>query len=111
MRRYRFLFWMGVAANALAALEHHYTGSKSCYGCHAEIYRSYAKTGMGRSMRPASELDKASVAQEAMVAVPGTNRSLRVVGDGAGWRQSESEPNLFEDEHRLDYIVGSGSNG
>jgi hypothetical protein len=112
MRRYRFLFWMGVAANALAAPpEARYTGSKTCYGCHAEIYRSFAKTDMARSMRTASELDKASVPREAMVAVPGTNRRLRVVGDRTGWRQSESEPNLFDDEHRLDYIVGSGSNG
>jgi len=107
MRRYRFLFWMVVAANALAAPpEARYTGSKTCYGCHAEIYRSFAKTDMARSMRPASELDTASVPGEAMVPVPGTNRRLRVVGDRTGWRQSESEPNVFEDEHRLDYIVG-----
>jgi hypothetical protein len=102
MRRYRFLFWMA---------EGRYTGSKTCHGCHEEIYRSFAKTDMGRSMRPASELDKGSVPAEAIVAVPGTNRRLQVVGDRDGWRQSESEQNLFEDEHRLDYIVGSGSNG
>ncbi len=112
MRCHPFLFCMALAANAQAAPpEAGYTGSKTCYGCHAEIYSSYEKTDMGRSMRPASELDKATVPAEAVVAVPGTNRSLRVAADRTGWRQSESEPNLFDDEHRLDYIVGSGSNG
>lgn len=45
------------------------------------------------------------------MALPGGNRILRVFEDGAGWYQSESEPNVFEDKHRLDYVVGSGANG
>ena len=107
-----FLPWLAITTGALAAPPTpHYVGSKACYGCHEQIYRSFTKTDMGRSMRPAADLDRASFPTEATVSVPGSNRTLRVVGDRTGWRQSESEPNVFVDEHQLDYAVGSGTNG
>ena len=27
-----------------------YVGSRACFACHSEIYKSFEKTGMGRSM-------------------------------------------------------------
>ena len=107
-----FLPWLAIASGALAAPPtQRYVGSKACYGCHEQIYRSFTKTDMGRSMRPPADLDRASFPIEATIPVPGSNRTLRVLGDRTGWRQSESEPNVFVDEHQLDYAVGSGTNG
>jgi hypothetical protein len=88
-----------------------YVGSKICFGCHADIYRSFQKTDMGRSMRPASELNQAGIPREATVPLASEGHLLRVVHDDSGWHQSETEPNVFVDEHKLDYVVGSGANG
>jgi hypothetical protein len=103
---------LGIFAAALAAPpEAHYVGSKACYGCHAEIYRSYRKTDMGRSMRPAADLDNAGVPAEATKLLSSSTRIMRVFRDQAGWHQSESELNVFVDAHKLEYIIGSGTNG
>jgi len=88
-----------------------YVGSKVCFGCHADIYRSFLKTGMGRSMRLANDLSPADIPAEASVPLPAEGRTLRVFHDDAGWHQSETEANVFVDEHKLDYAVGSGANG
>src|SRR5580704_17247712 len=76
-----------------------YIGSRTCYGCHADIYRSYLKTDMGRSMRRAADLDTASLPAEATVHLQGSNRDLRVFGERAGRYQSESEPSVSEYKH------------
>ena len=55
-----------------------YVGSKTCYGCHTNIYQSFVKTDMGRSLRPASELAESVVPTEASVSLPATGRTLRV---------------------------------
>ena len=107
-------YWLSIAAAAsgfAAPVESHYIGSKACYGCHAAIYRSYSKTDMGRSMRFAADVSVDSVPDEATIQVPKSNRVLRVYHDRAGWHQSESEANVFVDDHPLDYVVGSGANG
>ncbi|HEX4228214.1 MAG TPA: hypothetical protein VHZ07_06060 [Bryobacteraceae bacterium] len=88
-----------------------YVGSKTCYGCHTEIYRSFIKTDMGRSLHLASDLDQSALPAEASVSLPSSGRTLRVFHDADGWHQSESEPNVFVDEHKLSYAVGAGSNG
>jgi hypothetical protein len=88
-----------------------YIGSKTCFGCHADIYRSFQRTDMGRSMRPASELNQGGISIEATVPLTSTGRLLHVFRDDTGWHQSETEPNVFVDEHKLDYVVGSGANG
>jgi Tetratricopeptide repeat len=100
-----------IAGVLAEAAEPHYSGSKICYGCHAEIYRSFVKTDMGRSMRRAADFNPPNAATEATISRPGSNRILRVFRDQSGWHQSESEPNVFLDEHTLDYTVGSGANG
>src|SRR5438309_9645048 len=97
----------GFGANQLAR----YVGSKVCFGCHADIYRSFLKTDMGRSMRSANDLSPASIPDEARVQISGETRSLKVSHDATGWYQTEEEPNVFLDRHKLDYVVGSGANG
>jgi hypothetical protein len=88
-----------------------YAGSKSCFACHSGIYRSFAKTAMGRSMRPANELSEGTLPGEAAIPVPTASRVLTVFRDQAGWHQRESEPGVFQAEHKLDFAVGSGTNG
>lgn len=88
-----------------------YVGSKTCFGCHASIYRSFLKTDMGRSMRAADDIDPPAFPADATVPVGSSNRVLRVYHDQAGWHQSEAEPGVFSEEHTLEYAVGSGANG
>ena len=88
-----------------------YVGSRQCFACHEKIYRSFLETDMGRSMRVAQDLMPGTIPREATVSVPSGNRVLKVTHDANGWQQSESEPGIFTDEHRLEYAVGSGANG
>jgi hypothetical protein len=94
-----------------AAQDSGYVGSKTCFGCHPAIYRSFEKTDMGRSMRLAADLSPKEIPEQATVAVPSSDRVLRVYHDQSGWHQSESEPDVFTDEHELQYVAGSGANG
>jgi hypothetical protein len=109
--------WGILAAMALSSVafgttqQPRYVGSKLCFACHADIYRSFLKTDMGRSMRLASELSPADIPADARVPIAGDTRVLRVFHDAAGWHQTEAEPNVFVDEHKLEYVVGSGANG
>lgn len=106
----RVCILLGLCSLLLSGAEaSEYVGSKACFGCHAAIYRSFAKTGMGRSMSRADDLPADAVPTEATVTVG--KRALRVYRDDSGWHQSESEPNVFTDAHRLEYVLGSGVNG
>ena len=88
-----------------------YVGSRQCFGCHNDIYRSFTKTDMGRSIRLTGDLAPGSLPAEANIPVPSSNRFLRAYRDDSGWHQSESEPDVFTDEHPLNYVIGSGANG
>jgi hypothetical protein len=94
-----------------------YVGSKVCAGCHPGIYESYRKTGMGRSMASAS-----SPTELAKVPTPVTfrneklNRHFSVYREGDAIFQSEHEldssgSEVFRTAQRLEYVVGSGTNG
>jgi Flp pilus assembly protein TadD len=88
-----------------------YVGSRACYACHSGIYRSFEKTGMGRSMSLASEWGTDKLAGQAVITQQGSTRTFAVSHNQSGWLQRESEPGVFEVEHPLDYVVGSGENG
>jgi hypothetical protein len=91
---------------AIAGLAHaQYMGSKACYGCHTEIYKSFVKTDMGRSITPASEWKPDSLPAEAAAG------RFSVSHNESGWHQSESEPGVYSVDHQLEYTVGSGENG
>ena len=64
----------------------------------------------GRCAAPPIWIQRAFPLKQRCV-LQGSNRALRVFRDRAGWYQSESESNIFEDKHQLDYVVGSGANG
>jgi hypothetical protein len=88
-----------------------YVGSKACYGCHSEIYRSFVQTGMGRSMTPASDWKTDVLPAEATLAQTGSSHIFAVSHADSGWVESESEAGVFSVEHQLAYTVGSGENG
>jgi hypothetical protein len=88
-----------------------YVGSKTCFGCHSEIYRSYTNTGMGRSVRLAGDLPVASLAGAASVPISASRRVFRIFRDKTALYQSETEENVFSIQHKLEYAVGSGANG
>jgi predicted CXXCH cytochrome family protein len=48
---------------------------------------------------------------QATLSVPSTTRTLAVERSGNSWTQTETEANVFQEVHGLDYVVGSGANG
>ncbi len=88
-----------------------YVGSKVCFACHSDIYRSFMKTDMGRSMRLASDFKAAGVPESASVLAPDGKRVFQVAHNETGWTQTEAEDGIFRNEQQLAYVVGSGANG
>jgi hypothetical protein len=94
-----------------------YAGSKVCAECHADIYESYLRTDMGRAMsRPGDRKELEGLDPRVKVKHPKANRYYEVYRRGPNLCQSEYELNaegqeVFRDEHKIDYIIGSGSNG
>jgi hypothetical protein len=88
-----------------------YVGSKACYACHTEIYRSFTKTDMGRSMSLASDWKPGVFPAQATLSQPASTHSFSVIHDESGWQQGESEPGVFSVQYPLAYTVGSGANG
>jgi tetratricopeptide repeat protein len=100
-------------AGALEAQESSFVGSRACAGCHREIYESYTRTGMGRSMRPAGDL---SLPAPAELDGPRSHRRFRVFRQGQELWQSEygfdaGGSKVFDDTHKLEFAIGSGVNG
>jgi hypothetical protein len=94
-----------------------YVGSKACAECHSDIYESYMRTDMGRAMSlPGDRKELADLDRRVKVKHPKANRYYEVYRRGSNLYQSEYELNaegqeVFRDEHKIDYIIGSGSNG
>jgi len=95
----------------------HYVGSKVCAGCHAQIYSSYVKTGMGRSIISGGD---ASLREK--LPVPAT-----VFDQDAGeyYEVFRKDGELYQSQYAIDsegkelfrqtfplaYAVGAGENG
>lgn len=93
-----------------------YVGSKTCSQCHAEIYRNYSQTSMGRSMSLVTPqfLDQmptsASFAQERL------NRHFEVFTKDGSLYQSEAgigadRKQTFQTAHKIEWFIGAGVNG
>jgi predicted CXXCH cytochrome family protein len=89
-----------------------YVGSKVCAACHYEIYKSYVKTAMGRSVAPATP---DFVTEPVTVHSDALNRDFRVYREGDAIFQAESESRdgqlVFQNRLRIEYVIGSGENG
>lgn len=94
-----------------------YVGSRICAGCHAQIYSSYIKTGMGRSIVPGG--DKSLLAR-----LP-PSFSLFDPDPGQFFEVVRKEDTLYQSQYAVDhdgkevfrqtwalaYAVGAGENG
>jgi hypothetical protein len=100
-----------VALSLLASIDAPYAGSQACSGCHQEIYASYMRTPMGRSLTRAQQAE-----QLALVPAPLAVGPFRVFRKDDSLYQSESILDQFgkfigETTYKLEYVIGSGVNG
>jgi predicted CXXCH cytochrome family protein len=92
-----------------------YVDGKLCAGCHAEIARTYARTGMARSFyRP----DAMRMPEDLTRGIPFHHKASNTWfdmsrRDGAyyqrRWRIGPDGQELYAQESRIDYVMGSGN--
>jgi len=94
-----------------------YTGSQSCGSCHAEIYESFLKTAMGRSMSLAGEPRSLERARAPVTIFDSKRKSyFQVFGQGSDIYQSEYALNSegqerYRQTEKISYVIGAGSQG
>ncbi len=94
-----------------------YVGSKVCAGCHGEIYDSYIRTDMGRSMAlPGQNPVLQSLTDPVSIFNKRVNEYLQVFRRNSDFYQSiyavgADGKELFRHDEKLTYVVGSGANG
>ena len=94
-----------------------YVGSKACAPCHADIYRRYFQTAMGRSMAlPTNSTPWNALAAPVTLHVEKFHRYYEVFRRGSDFYQSEYEiasdgSEVFRDTHPIAYAIGAGENG
>lgn len=94
-----------------------YVGSQVCAGCHADIYQSYLKTDMGRSMSlPSDPAELAQVPPRVTIHDAKLNRYFEIFRQGSDLFQSEYElapdgTEVFRNTQKIAYVIGSGENG
>jgi hypothetical protein len=97
--------------------EARYVGSKACAECHADIYRNYFNTDMGRAMSvPGNPNRFDGLTAPVKVDHPKINRSYEVYDRDSDLYESEFEldakgKDIYQDDRKISYIVGSGRNG
>jgi hypothetical protein len=92
-----------------------YTGSQVCGECHADIYRTYMQTAMGRSMSTLTPAIMEKLHLPASFDDPKLRRHYEVWAQDGSVFQSESGREadgreIFHEQHRIKWIVGSGAN-
>jgi len=93
-----------------------YLGSPACARCHREIYESYSRTDMGRSMSMVNPTLLGRISTSATIFDQRLNRRFETFLKDGSLYQSEYEsevngPAAFRDTHKLDWIIGAGANG
>ena len=94
-----------------------YVGSAACEGCHASLYQRYRQTGMGRSMSLASDpVQLSRISEPITVFQQNISRHFTIFRQGSDLYQSQYEldasgKEIFRSTHKVEYVVGSGSNG
>lgn len=93
-----------------------YVGSKVCSECHADIYRQYIKTDMGRSMSLPSPHELEKVAAPITIRHEKFNRYFEIFREGSRLYESEYEldaegKEVFRNTQELKFVVGAGANG
>ena len=94
-----------------------YVGSKVCAGCHPQIYRSYGKTAMGKSLTRGTQASETSLGQLPItIRNEELDRYFKVFRQDQDLYQSEYQlrpdgSQVFSTTQKIEYVVGSGVNG
>ena len=102
--------------DSTAAARNDYVGSTACARCHADIYQSFSRTRMGRSLVIVSP----KVIQD--LPIPGAfdseslDRHYEIFSNQGKLYQSESQAgangaDVFRDTRTIQWIIGAGANG
>ena len=101
-------------AAALIAAQPGYVDPTICAGCHADIAKSYSRTGMGRSVRGVSKtVAEPEFDGSSFFHAPSRESFTFMLRDGVPWiRRAQPAPggtetNVFE--QRVDYVIGGGN--
>jgi hypothetical protein len=92
-----------------------YVGSKVCAPCHQQIYASYSRTDMGRSMSTVTAAILKQLPNSASVFDAQLNRHFSIsVHNGqlfqSEWETGEDGKDIFRKTERIDWIMGAGAN-
>ena len=93
-----------------------YAGSAACSRCHSAIYRSYAKTAMGRSMASAIERALPDLSLPAHSTNDKLDRHFDVFTRDGKLYESEyaiaaDTSEIFRDTRPMEWLIGAGING
>ena len=94
-----------------------YVGSKTCGHCHSEIYGSFTKTEMGRSVVLPDDPSQLEITRRPVtIQAEKFKRSFQVFRKGPDIFQSEFEvgpdgKEVFRNTQKIAYVVGAGANG
>ena len=97
-------------------LELSYVGSRACEPCHHDIYESFSKTAMGRSLVAVSTGLVQGLPLPASVPIKELNQHLDVFTRDGKLYQSQYQMDadgkqIFRDTQQIAWIIGSGANG
>jgi Tetratricopeptide repeat len=93
-----------------------YIGSSACAQCHAEIFKRYSQTSMGRSMSVITPELLQTIPVKASIYDEKIDRHFEVYASNGKLYQAEFQAKAgqnptFRDTHELDWLLGSGMNG
>jgi hypothetical protein len=93
-----------------------YAGSAACAQCHQDIYKQFAKTGMGRSMSLVTPAWLKTINAPASVQDKNSKAYIDVeVRDGklyqTQYEKRADGQEIYRDSHELEWIIGAGENG
>lgn len=97
-------------------LERSFVGSRACAQCHSNIYESFSRTSMGRSLVPVTSELIEGLHVPGSVFVKELNQHMDVFARNGKLYQSEYQidadgKEVFRDTHQIEWIIGSGANG
>ena len=93
-----------------------YAGSAACARCHADIYKSFLRTRMGRSLTPVTPAVVQTLALPASVYNQGLDRHYEVFSRNGKLFESEYQTaangsEVFRTTQPVDWILGAGMSG
>jgi len=105
-----------VLADPRGSPEDSFVGSGACAECHRDIYKSFSRTAMGRSLVAVTTERVERLHLPASVFMKDVNQHLDVFSRDGKLFQSQNQTDadgkeIFRDTHQVDWIIGSGANG